>query len=326
MSSVSPSIARAIPVRLNAALVAACVALNVWQLWVLPVWFLPRSPWWALTLIPGVLLTNGYWALLHEGIHRNLHPHRAVNDALARLAFVLFGAPYAVIATAHLLHHRHSRTSREYVELYDPDKVAPGAARFDYYFNLLGGLYLMEVASLFVMLLPRRLARAAADRLDQPGRLTGDVLRYVVSSSRFPGARRDAWAILIAWGAAFALYGAQAWILALALYGRAVLISVGDYIYHYDTPTGDPKHGLNAAAPRWLHAMLLNFNCHGVHHQHPAMPWPMLARYVPACGGYGPSWFLLMARQFAGPRWLRPRPYPRSLPPVPAPTRISHPQ
>lgn len=289
------------PSPLNAALVAAAVALQLAALLAVPL-ATHADPRWGFALVPIVLATNTYWSLLHEAIHGMLFAGRRINDAAGRLLGILFAAPFRPLRTGHLLHHRFSRTARERTEVFDPARTPRWRAAFAYYPRLLGGLYLAEVMVTLAAAVPQR-ALAALER-----RLEGDdtVAHLVVRALREPGARAelrlDAAAIAALYGASFALYGAHWWMLAAALGGRAFLVSFADNAYHYATPLDAPREAKNVRAPRWIEAALLNFTLHGVHHLHPSLPWHALRpRFLGAGAGYDESWLGSLARQLRGP-------------------------
>ncbi|WP_171165482.1 fatty acid desaturase [Streptomyces sp. I05A-00742] len=278
-----------------------CLALTVvlCQLFVLPLWLLPRDPAWGWAEVPLTLTAVPLWSLVHEGIHGSLFADRTRNDRCGRVLAVLHGAPFVVLKTGHLLHHRYSRTPRERTEVYDAGtttwlKVAPG-----YYARLLGGLYLMEAASAFLAVLPagamRRLARAA----EAPDSVAGPLFERLARARALRQLRVDAAAVVALHAAAFAAYGGYAWMLCAALGGRALMVSLADNAYHYATPLDAPLQALDLRLPRPLEAFALNFNLHGVHHRHPGLPWSALR--ARGDGHYDLGWFPAVARQLRGP-------------------------
>jgi fatty acid desaturase len=259
------------PWRLNLVLLTGHLLLHAQQLFLLPL-LLPASASWLLALLPGALLTNAYWALLHEAIHGHLHPRRAVNDALGRTAAVFFGAPFRLLRVGHLAHHRFSRTALERSEVYDPGAARRAAAAWRYYPMLFGGLYLAEVLGALLAFLPRpwgeRLLKGAPLAAWLAARLAGPAARREL--------RRDAALTVFVYGTSAWLYGPHwPWLLALVL-ARAFLISFLDNVYHYATPLDDPGYAHNLRLPRPLAWLLLHFNLHGVHHRQPALPWNAL--------------------------------------------------
>jgi fatty acid desaturase len=166
-------------------------------------------------------------------------------------------------------------------------------------------LYGSEVAAGLAMLLPKplieRLLRwklagddpaAAAVRERALGALLGPSLAAL---------RVDAAAILAFHGSSFWLYGAQAWLLLLALSGRALLVSVTDNSFHYGSAVDGPAYAKNLRLGTVGPAFLLHFNLHHVHHRFPNLPWRALPR---ASGGpivFAETYWRAIGRQFRGP-------------------------
>lgn len=300
--------ASTLPVARNVALAVLFLAADGW-LWLgLPA-LLDKAPWFAWSLLPVVLATTSYWSLLHEGIHAVLHPDRRVNDLLSRLLAIGFPAPFAVLRFGHLKHHQFNRTAIDRSEAFDPQRQPRWRASLTYYPQLLIGLYLQEVASLLLVWLPRRVILALAGRVPSEPELpplAQSIERQLLGRDVLWGMRRDSLASLGLIAASVWLYGAQAWMLLLALGGRGLLISLADNAYHYATPLhrpgGDVRHARNLALPHWASALILHFNYHAVHHRHPALPWTRL----PAAATEddlrdAPPYAAAMLRQLRGP-------------------------
>ncbi len=306
-----------IPAVRNVALAALFLAADGW-LWLgLPA-LLDKAPWLAWSLLPVVLATTSYWALLHEGIHAVLHPDRRVNDALSRLLAIGFPAPFAVLRFGHLKHHRFNRTAIDRSEAFDPAHGTRLRASLTYYPQLLIGLYLQEVASLLLVWLPRRAILALAGRIPSEPELPSlaqSIERQLLGRDVLRDMRRDSLASLGLIAASVWLYGDQAWMLLLALGGRGLLISLADNAYHYATPLhrpgGDVRHARNLALPRWASALILHFNYHAVHHRHPALPWTRLpAAAAPGELDEAPRYVPTMLAQLRGPIALTDLPAP----------------
>jgi fatty acid desaturase len=291
----------AIPHRLNALLLAALAAANGALLFALP--FLVRDdPRWAWAAVAIALSSSTLWSLVHEAIHGLAARTRAGNERFGRVAAVAFGAPFAVLRAGHLLHHRYSRTVRERTEVYDAARTSRARAALAYYPRLLGGMYLAEAAASLAALLPAGVLARLERRLDGDDTVAGLVVRALRQPGVLVPLRVDAVAIVALYGASFWLYGTHAWVLGLALALRAFLISFADNACHYATALDRPRAAKNVRAPRWLEAALLNFTLHGVHHRHPALPWPALRRRFAADGlGYDEPLGRCLARQLRGP-------------------------
>ncbi|MFC0506512.1 fatty acid desaturase [Micromonospora costi] len=301
----------------SVVLVATALGVLCLQLVVLPLWLLPSNPTWGWLLAPLALLTTPYWSLLHDAIHGTLLARRTWNDRCGRALAVGYGAPFALLKTGHLLHHRYSRTRRERTEVYDPATTRWAAVAPGYYLRLVGGLYLAEVATVLLAAAPARAWRHLARRLDSPDTVTG-LLLDGVRRRHLRQFRVDGLAVVLVHGAAGVAYGRHVWMLGAALAARAVLISVADNAYHYGTRLEASLEAMNLRLPRALETFVLAFNLHGVHHRHPGLPWHELRRAFTAdADRFHLGWFDAVGRQVRGP-------IPATAPEVePAATRVA---
>ena len=298
MRTVTPGPARN---RASLMLVAAAAGLLALQLFALPLALLPRHAGWGWLLVPLALTNTPLWSLTHESIHGSLIRDRGVNDRLGRTLAIAYGAPFALLKTGHLLHHRFSRTPRERTEVYDPAVTTWWRRAPAYYVRLLGGLYLAEVSSVLLSVVPRAGWRALARRLDSPSTVSAQLFE-TVAARRLAEFRVDAALIVLVYGAGFAAYGPYWWMLLAALGGRAVIVSVTDNAYHYGTALDAPLEAMNLRLPRALETFILAFNLHGVHHRYPGLAWHSLRAAFLADGGrFDRGWFAAVARQGAGP-------------------------
>lgn len=280
---------RGIATATNLCLASFYAAVNLYQFFILPLVLLPKNPHWAWTLLPLALFTNPFWSLIHEAIHDLFHPNRAANGFAGRLLAVMFGAPFRILRVSHLLHHKLNRLPVEGTEYFDRRKSTRASAAPGYYFQILLGLYLVELVSPLFFSLPRRWLQAFKDKY-LPGRsvsailmqnwLSADALREI----RVDGLCAYSWLALSLY-----CYGAH-WPLLVALVtARAFLISFLDNLYHYETPVGDIFYAKNLRLPTPLSVVLLNFNLHGIHHINPAISWIDL-----------PTAFRVQAAEFQG--------------------------
>ncbi|MCX7630287.1 MAG: fatty acid desaturase [Geminicoccaceae bacterium] len=304
-----------LPVAANVAATAVAAAVAVWLFLLLP---LLRGELGAglvaASLLVSVCAIVPHWALLHEAIHGHLLPGRKLNDAVARLLAVLFLAPFDVLRFGHLEHHALNARAVERPEILDPrsevlrrSRFLPDSRLVVYYLRLIGGLYLAEAASGLASFLPRRFLRPLVRRTFFEGAreapTTADrAERRLLAPASLRRIRLEAAAILALLFFAFALYG-EAWpLLALALCGRAFLVSLLDNAAHYGGPLGDPRQGFDLAAPRALALLVLNGNLHGTHHRHPHLPWTALPAAFAADGArYAGHYLVYPWRQFRGP-------------------------
>jgi len=295
-------LSRAVPIGLNLGLGVGYLLLNLYLFFVLPIWLLPRNPWWGLTLIPVAALNNPFWSLIHETIHDLFHPAQRVNASFGRLLSILFGAPFRVLRLSHLLHHKLNRTPLEGTDLYDPEKSSKLRASLGYYSYIFGGLYLLEVLSPLLFFLPRRLLGRMQQRYFSGESLGGIWFKSLVNQEAVREVRTDGVLILALLIVSFACYGKDwEWLLG-SLVARAFLVSFLDNVYHYRTPVNDVFYARNLWLPSLVSKAFLYFNLHGVHHKNPSIPWLRLPE-VSAKGSepFSANYFAAALRQLYGP-------------------------
>ena len=302
--------ARGIPSGLNLCLAYSYIALNLYQFFVLPLWLLPANKSWGWTLLLCGLLTNPFWSLIHEAIHDLLHPSRKLNAFYGRLLAVVFGSPFRILRMSHLLHHKLNRLPIEGTEYYDRKKGSPTGAAPGYYFQILLGLYLVEVLSAPFFLLPRTFLGWFKKSFIRAGTVSALLMDNWLGRESLHEIRVDGLATVSLLTVAFICYGANWPLLLMALTGRGFLISFLDNIYHYETTVGDVFYAKNLALARPMDKLLLNFNLHGIHHVNPAIPWIHLPRAFEVQSGqfYG-GYFAAALRQLRGPIALQDLPH-----------------
>lgn len=300
----SPSTLSRIPSGHNLVLASFIACANLGALLIAPL--LHEFPVAAPILATlAALASPTHWALIHEGIHGLLLPGRGANERLARVLAILFGAPFRAVRFAHLRHHRYNRTVAGREEVYDPAERTRAAAFVMHYLRITCGLYIGELALSLLCWLPRsvlrrHLAELCPDLRDGSGSMMAVAERDVLGAKALMQIRIDALAVVTLYGTAFALYGARWPILAAMLGVRAFLASQLDHAPHHGTPLDRREHALNLAAPSWLRAVLLNFNLHRAHHEHPHLPWRALpARATHEHGDI--SFARAVLRQWRGP-------------------------
>lgn len=292
-----------IPTRTNLAVAAVVAGSTLLVLLALPAAGGSGALW---PLLPFALASIPHWALVHEAIHRRLHPDPAVNERLGRMLAILFLAPFDGLRFGHLSHHALNAHPAERPELYDPCRQSWGRAAVPFYLRLLGGLNLVEVASGPLSLLPRRWLRPLVRTLFDEGTADAGIAdraeRVLLAPPRLRRIRRDALAIVALLGASLAAYGPDWPILAAALLGRAFVVSLMDNAPHYGGPLAQPDQGYDMRLPAALGRLVLHTNLHGTHHRHPDLPWSALPRAFAADGGaHDGSYLLVPWRQLAGP-------------------------
>ena len=293
------------PYRINVQLTVLALAVGLFQLVVIPLFFLPQAPALASAVVLLLsLATPLNRALLHEAIHGRLARRRNWNDRLGRALAVSSGIAFDAIRFGHLAHHRFPRHALDRADVIEPGENRV-AVCVNYYGGLLGGIFLREILASAVMLLPRRAIEFLTDHaLQKDDSIT--VLRGAIRRSldrRLGRARIDLMFVALIYAGSFYLYG-DCWpILLVGIAARALIISLQDNVAHYGTAAvlGTAAH--NSYASRWASLFMLNQNLHGVHHDRPELPWNVLPDALESTGnGYAGSYFALLIKQFFGPR------------------------
>ncbi len=263
-----------IPQAPNFILAGLYIFLNVFQFFILPLFLFPKSMCWALLLAPLAVANNPFWALIHEAIHGQFSASRAMNSAFGRILSVFFGSSFRVLRWSHLSHHKFNRTTTEQgTEVYNPQASSRLSAAFKYYFQIFGGLYLLEVLTPLVFLLPRALLRQFRPSLDPDSGQREWLMRNILTDEAIQEIRLDCVAVLFLFALIAMCYREHWRLLAAVSMVRAFLISFLDNVYHYATPLNFKDSGYNLWLPRTVSKALLYFNLHGVHHRHPNLPW-----------------------------------------------------
>lgn len=287
---------------ISGVLTTAAAGTLVLQLLILPVWLLPADARWGWLLVPVVLTTVPLWSLIHEGIHGTLLRDRPWNDRVARILAIGYGAPFALLKAGHLLHHRYSRTRRERTEVYDPAVTGWLAAARGYYPRLLGGLYLLEAASVVLAVVPAAGWRWLVRRTDSLDSITGLLFERVSRRGTLHRFRVESIAVVVTYTGSAGGYGRHLWMLAVAVGGRALLVSLADNAYHYRTRLERPLEAMNLSLPRPLELFVLAFNLHSVHHRHPGLHWYQLrAAFHADADEWHLGWGRAVVRQLRGP-------------------------
>ena len=300
---------RGIPVGINLVLAIFYIAVNLYQFIGLPLLLLPNGASWGWTLLPLAFLTNPFWSLIHESIHELFHPNRNVNAFIGRLLSILFGSPFRILRLSHLVHHKLNRMPVEGTEYYDRTASTKARAAPGYYFQILFGLYFVELLSPLYFLLPRRVLAWVVERFIRSDGVSGLLMKTWLGADSLREIRFDGLLALSWLALGFFCYGEYWPLLAAALAARGFLISFLDNVYHYATPVGDIFYARNLRLPAACATALLNFNLHGIHHVNPAIPWIDLPRAFDAqAGKYQDGYFPAALRQLRGPIALQELP------------------
>jgi fatty acid desaturase len=221
-----------------------------------------------------------------------------------RLLAIFFGSSFHVLQLTHLSHHKFNRSPLEKgTEIYDPGAASRFKASFRYFLYILCGLYLLEVFSIFIFLLPPNTFRKMRQRLVDSGNLQEKWLAgKFMDDNLVRETRIDGVAIGFIFGLSAICFGHHWKLLLSLLFARTFLISFLDNVYHYRTPLHVTVSGHNLFLPTIFSRLLLNFNLHRVHHTHPSVPWVRLPEFFAQQGEtFDRGFFTAALDQLSGP-------------------------
>lgn len=254
---------------------------------------------WLARLELGVafgLLYMPLYTLMHEAMHRIFHTNRKVNDGFGLLMMAQMPGAFTLFRHGHIMHHRLNRTDAELFDAYYPDRDSVTKKRLSFYAYYLGGFWLLIFLSNFVMLLCPSLLKskiikqfkAAAPKVDSPQRhilqIRFEALFVVLSHAA------------MIWG-----LGIELGVYALSYACFAFCWSSQNFITHAHAPRHVLNGAYNLKASLPFQVLLLNFNWHLAHHQHPSIPWIHLPKINDARRAR-PPYLMTWLRFWRGPR------------------------
>lgn len=254
------------PSALN-VLLSLLITAGGWSLMVLST---GQSSWLArlaLGLAFGFLYMPLY-TLMHEAMHRILHTNRLVNDALGIWTMAHMPGAFTLFRHGHIMHHRLNRTDAELFDAYYPERDSATKKRLAFYAYYLGGFWLLIFLSNFVLLFA-------------PGFIKGKIIRqFKAAAPKVDSPQRHIHKIRLEALFVVALHLFMVWALSIDPIVYALSYACFAFCWssqNFITHAHAPRHVLNGAynlrAILPLQVLLLNFNWHLAHHQHPSVPW-----------------------------------------------------
>ncbi|TGM57107.1 fatty acid desaturase family protein [Leptospira adleri] len=235
------------------------------------------SPWSiGVLLFFSAIFSYTLWALIHECVHGNFSNSRAESHLAGRILCILFGTPYQVAKTAHLMHHKFNRAEGERIEFIEPNGIPVSIQKFFYYLKLLQGTYFLEVAGGFLLSLPLSFSIPFAEKYLSRLPVQKAFFKQIQKPEIARELRIDSFWILFLFGIAFLFSGPFFWVLVSVLILRGFIVSVLDHSYHYGKDIDDSYSSYNLGVPKVLSFLFLNFNYHRIHHFFPGCPWNRL--------------------------------------------------
>lgn len=302
----------AVPSRVNLAAVSGVVAACLALFFGVPLLLAQGHGWAAWLLVPLVLTIVPHWALIHEAVHGHLLPGPRGNELLGRVLAVLFLSPFDTLRFGHLSHHALNAKVAERPEYYDPRLRSRVRAVLVFYGRLLFGVGLLETASCLLALLPRRVLRPIVRQIfyehePEAARMAGRAERMLLAPGTLRQIRIGGLTAMLVLGTSLLAYGTAWPLLAMALLGRAMLISILDNAPHYEGALEQPDQGFDMHLPGGLGGLVLNTNLHGTHHRHPNLPWAALpAAFAADRAEFVGSYLTVPWRQLRGPVPITP--------------------
>ena len=292
---------REIPSTINLILCAGIAFAVIFQMFVMPI-LLRGHPWiMALIVLPLIFLNTPFWSLIHEAIHKNFNPKGRTNEWVGRFMSVLFGASFEILRFGHLSHHRFNRAWES--EIYNPNERRAIVVAIDHYFKMLGGLYLTEVVTSFLIAaLPLSLTKKVTRMLISSNMHYNAIASTLLKPEKVARTRIDCVWIALIYMASLSFYGPNWPVLLLILVGRAVAISFMDNAYHYGTPLDNSIMAKELKTSKAYARLILNFNHHNTHHCNPGLSWAQLKQSHAEHGGkYDENLLSALFAQFKGP-------------------------
>lgn len=269
--------------RLNWRLFAFYAGSSLAAYFVLPLLVRVSGPAWLWVLLPLTLIANGYWATLHEAIHGQLITGAEANRRAGRVLAILWGSSFRLLRFGHLMHHRFNRHKLDRPDSYDPAVTGAGLARLRFFGEIFCGLYVIEVLTPILYLLPRvlvgRIVRDLYSGSETPmPRLRALAEQALAGPKGITEIRQDALLSTLLIALAIVAWGSYWPAFVAFLLGRGLLVSFLDNVYHFRTPLDQVDYAYNLSLPRPLQLLFLNMNLHRVHHRRMHLRWWQLPR------------------------------------------------
>ncbi|AOP35944.1 stearoyl-CoA 9-desaturase [Leptospira tipperaryensis] len=236
-----------------------------------------QSSWFiGVLLFFSTILSYTLWALIHECVHGNFSNSRDESHLTGRILCIIFGTPYQVAKTAHLMHHKFNRKEGDRIEFLEQNGTPVFIQKFFYYLKLLQGTYILEVAGGFLLSLPLSFSIPFAEKYFSRLPVQRAFFKQIQKPEIIRELRIDCLWIFFLFGIAFFFSGSFFWILGMILIFRGFIVSVLDHSYHYGKEIDDSYSSYNLSVPKVISFLFLNFNYHRVHHFFPGCPWNRL--------------------------------------------------
>lgn len=302
---------RAIPGRLNLAILAAAVVVSLGCLWLAA----HGGAWWitALAAIAFSFTDNTIFALHHEAVHGIFHADRRINEAAGMLCAAFFPTIFAVQRVSHLGHHRRNRTDDELYDYHLPHQS--WWVKTYWIYCLLLGFYwsIIPVAMLVYVLWPWSFRSRWFQ--DGPARWWGfrPFVRDIAALPIAPVWRQGLFSLAVQVAIFVVLdLDAVSWLVCWWAFG--INWSSVQYTDHAGSPRDVIEGAWNLRFTALSQALFLNYNLHLAHHRRPQVPWIHLPAEVRPSDPR-PWFWAIWARLWLGSRPAPAGPGPQPLTP-----------
>ncbi|WP_020535367.1 fatty acid desaturase family protein [Lewinella cohaerens] len=232
----------------------------------------------AKVLFVCTALFQGFWfyrfyIVGHEASHRKLFiASKTANDIVGSIILLPLMTPITVYRKIHLFHHGFNRKDNHTSALDTFTTKNPSLLKKIYYHVLwyisvfFGGLFIHSLVSVILFLfIPPRWARKISPAFE--GWTLKDQFQSILLFSLGVGLHL----------AVYFFFGWEVylWTMGYPMIAFAWILSLFVYIFHYDTTVGDQVRFNVRSVNRlpFFSWVLMNFNEHATHHQHPNIPW-----------------------------------------------------
>ncbi|EMM87188.1 stearoyl-CoA 9-desaturase [Leptospira santarosai str. 2000027870] len=235
-----------------------------------------RTSIFVCLLLISTIFSYSLWALIHECVHGNFSNSRNENHLIGRILCILFGTPYQVVKTAHLMHHKFNRAEGERIEYIEKNGGPILIQKLFYYVRLFLGTYFLEVAGGFLLSLPLSFSSRVAEKHISKSPVHKAFFKQIQKPEIVRELRIDSFLILLLYGTALYVSEKTIWFLGAVVFLRGWIVSFLDHSYHYGKELDNVHSSYNLSLPKFFSLLFLNFNYHRVHHHFPGCSWNRL--------------------------------------------------
>jgi fatty acid desaturase len=290
-----PPVARRIPDRLNAAIMALQIT-GIFSCFRAAAVVSSRL---SLAVVAGAfaLLMTGVYSIIHEAQHGVLFTHPRLNTAGGIVAAAFFPAPFDLLRQGHIGHHLRNRSDDEAFDLWFEGE-SPVWKWAQWIGTLLGLFWVTIVLGTLAVLVRPSLLDRRWFTFDRPSTAFMAAL-----NPKYTRAMRLEALVVVVLHALIVRLMHIPLVHYLALYGAfGVLWSGLQYVHHYATERHVTRGARNLRIWWPIDKLWLDHNWHRVHHEHPTVSWVHLEKVGKSIGddrGFLPWAYL---RMWSGPR------------------------